>query len=259
MAERYGPMLGEMTWVELRDAVSAGYGVLLPIGAMEQHGPHLPLATDHLLPLAVAKGVAARTQTLVATPIAYGCRSRPLSGGGQSFPGTTSVRGSTLLAQVRDLVAEFVRSGFEKITVINWHLENRSFVYEGVDQGLVDSASRTARAIVMESVLQSLDRAAIDPMFPEDFPGWDVEHAAILETSLMLALHPELVRTDRIADDAAVRHPKYEVIPAPADFIPASGVLYRATLGTKEKGVRLYEMAVDSVVGAIEKEFGAPS
>src|SRR4051794_23007486 len=105
-------MIAEMTWTELRDAVSGGYGVILPIGATEQHGPHLPLTTDCLLPLAVARGASQRTNSLVATPIYYGCSSKPLSGGGQGFPGTTSIRGETMIRLIHDLVEEFIRSGF---------------------------------------------------------------------------------------------------------------------------------------------------
>jgi creatinine amidohydrolase len=77
-----------------------------------------------------------------------------------------------------------------------------------------------------------------------------------METSLMLALYPEKVRVDKIADDQAERHPPYDMIPAPSDTIPISGVLYKASLGTKEKGEVLYKLAVDAVVKAIRTEFG---
>jgi len=245
-----------MTWTELRDAVADGYGIVLPIGATEQHGPHLPLTTDCLLPLAVAKGVAGRTRTLVATPIYYGCISKPLSGGGQGFPGTTSIRGGTLTTLVKDLVTEFIRSGFKCITLLTWHMENRGFVYEGADLAMREAAPTDARILSIDSVLEAVDKRLIESMFPEDFPGWDVEHASIIETSMMLALYPDLVRTDRIRDDAAKRHPPYDMIPPSEDTIPESGVLYRASLGTVEKGQRLYELAVDALVAAITTEFG---
>jgi creatinine amidohydrolase len=254
---KYGPMIAEMTWTELRDAVDEGYGVILPIGATEQHGPHLPLTTDCLLPLAVAKGVAERTKSLVATPLYYGCSSKPLSGGGQGFPGTTSVRGATMIALVRDLVTEFIRSGFQKITLITWHMENRAFVYEGAELAMNAAAPTTARLISMESVLSAVDFDRVQAMFPEGFPGWDVEHAALIETSMMLSQYPELVRTSKIVDDQAARHPKYDMIPAPADTIPVSGVLYKATRATKAKGDDLYAMCVDVVSSAIIREFGA--
>ena len=252
----YGPLIADMTWVEIRDAIAQGYGVLLPVGATEQHGPHLPVATDCLLPLAVARGVAQVTRTLIATPVYYGLVSKPLSGGGQGFPGTTSIRGATMIAVIKDLIAEFIRSGFEKITVVTWHMENCGFVYEGIDLAMREAIGTRARVLSIDSVFKGVDRKLIEAMFPGDFPGWDVEHASIIETSLMLALYPEKVRTDKIIDDQAKRHPPYDMIPAPPETIPASGVLYRASLGTKEKGDQLYKLAVDAVVKAIRTEFG---
>ena len=137
MRVKYGPMISEMTWQELRDAAAEDYGVLLAVGSNEQHGPHLPLATDTLIALAIAKGVAERTRTLVATPLYYGYKSKPLSGGGQGFPGTISLRGATLISIVRDLICEFIRSGFKKITVLNHHMENTNFTYEGIDLAML--------------------------------------------------------------------------------------------------------------------------
>jgi creatinine amidohydrolase len=93
-------------------------------------------------------------------------------------------------------------------------------------------------------------------MFPEGFPGWDVEHASIIETSMMLAVHPELVRKDKIINGGSMRHPPYDMIPAPADTIPPSGVLYKARYGTREKGELLYKLAVGALVDAIRTEFG---
>jgi creatinine amidohydrolase len=248
--------MGEMTWEEVRDAIADDYGVLLTVGSTEQHGPHLPLSTDTILPLAVARGVAERTRTLIATPLYYGYKSKPLSGGGQGFPGTTSLRGTTLIALVHDVVSELLRSGFRKLTVMNWHMENVNFVYEGVDLAMREGRDSGARVISMDSPFKTVGDKALAPLFPEDFPGHDVEHASLIETSLMLFLHPELVRQDRTVDDQAERHPPYDMIPAPADTIPKSGVLYRATLGTREKGQQLYEMLVDGVSSAIRREFG---
>jgi len=257
--DHYGPLIADMTWMEIRDAVAQGYGVLLPVGATEQHGPHLPVSTDSLLPLAVARGVANLTRTLIATPVYYGLISKPLSGGGQGFPGTLSIRGATMIALIKDIITEFIRSGFEKITVLSWHMENYAFVYEGIDLAMQAAAGTRARVIAIDSVFKGVDQTLIRPMFPEDFPGRDVEHASIMETSLMLALYPETVRTKKIIDDQAIRHPPYDMIPAPADTIPTSGVLYKASLGTKEKGELLYSLAVDSVVRAIRREFGDSS
>jgi creatinine amidohydrolase len=256
-ADAWGPVMADMTWPELKAAVDDDYGVLLPVGATEQHGPHLPLATDCLLPLAVARGVAAQTKTLIATPIYYGCVSKPLSGGGQGFPGTTSIRGNTMIALIRDIIGEFIRSGFTKITLLTWHVENRAFVYEGADLAMDAAAPTRARVLSIDHVLGALDRSLIDKLFPEGFPGWDIEHASVMETSLMLALYPDMVRTDRIIDDHAERRPSYDMIPAPMDTIPSSGVLYKASRGTREYGEMIYQAAVEIVTAAIRREFGS--
>lgn len=252
----YGPMMADMTWPEVAQAIAENYNVLLIAGATEQHGPHLPITTDVILPLEVAKGVARRTKTIIATPLYYGMQSKPLSGGGQDFPGTTSLRGTTLIHVVRDIVGEFIRQGFKRITVLVWHMENRGFTYEGADLAMQAARGTDARVLSMDGAFKPSDLNKIQHMFPEEFPGWDVEHAAIVETSLMLALKPDLVRVDKIVDDEAQRHPPYDMIPATPDTIPASGVLYRASLGTREKGEELYGLLVNNLTEAIQTEFG---
>ena len=120
-----------MTWPEVQSVVERGGGVILPLGATEQHGFHLPLACDAICATDLALAVAEATDCVVAPPIVYGYRSRPMSGGGQGFIGTTGISGETLILTVRDLVREFLRHGFRRIVLLNWHNENSNFMYEG--------------------------------------------------------------------------------------------------------------------------------
>src|SRR5437879_2326067 len=119
-----------MTWPEVRAAIERNSGVILPVGATEQHGYHLPIATDTILPLELARAVGDRLDFLIAPPLSYGCRSRPLSGGGQSFPGTMSLNGATFMTVVEDVLGELIRHGFQQIVILNWHYENSNFVYD---------------------------------------------------------------------------------------------------------------------------------
>jgi creatinine amidohydrolase len=105
-------LLAEMTWPEVEEAIGRGAGVLLPVGSTEQHGYHLPLATDAILATELALAVAEPLDFLVAPAVAYGYRSRPLSGGGQGFVGTTSLQARTLMALVEDVLRELMRQGF---------------------------------------------------------------------------------------------------------------------------------------------------
>jgi creatinine amidohydrolase len=96
-------LVEHMTWEEYRDAIGETF-VILPVGSLEQHGPHLPLNTDVIIPWGMAVMVAEALGALVLPAIAYGYKSHPASGGGPSFPGTTSLDGATLTSLVRDIL-----------------------------------------------------------------------------------------------------------------------------------------------------------
>ncbi len=247
-------LLAEMTWPEVEEAIGRGAGVVLPVGSTEQHGHHLPLSTDAVLPTELALAVAEPLDLLVAPAVSYGYRSRPLSGGGQGFVGTTSLRASTLMALVEDVLRELIRQGFKRIVILNWHMENQNFVYEAAYLALERYRDSSARILVAELPFKDLSPETMALLFPEGFPGWDVEHASIMETSLMLHLRPELVLFDRAVDDAAKRHPWYDVVPTPEDFVPASGTLWKATQASEEKGKVAWREIVDQMREAIASE-----
>jgi len=230
----------------------------VPVGATEQHGPHLPLSTDALLATELALAVAGPLDLYVAPPLAYGYRSRPLSGGGQSFPGTISLGARTLMALLEDVLTGLAQSGFRRLAVLSWHFENANFVYEAAWLAHERCRSTAARIMVVEAPFAELSDDAMQALFGDEFPGWDVEHGGVLETSLMLHLRPDLVRFDRAVDDAAARHPFYDVVPPPADFIPASGTLWKATRAAPDKGALAWPEIVGSLQDALAVDLSAP-
>jgi creatinine amidohydrolase len=253
-----GPLMVDMTWQEVEQAVGEGYVPVWLIGATEQHGPHLPLATDTILPFEVIRRAAEEVKLLIPPPLPFGYKSKPLSGGGQGFPGTMSLDGATLIAAVRDIVSELARHGFRRIVVFDWHMENVNFVYEGIDQARMRGALEGTTVMSIDSPFNAFAESELAWMFSEGFPGWDVEHAAIVETSLMLAARPELVRRDRVVDEVSDEHPWYDLIPAPPSHVTRSGTLSLATQGSVEKGERLLPMLVAKLVEALRKEFDVP-
>lgn len=248
-------LMEEMTWPEVRAAANADLAVVMPVGSTEQHGPHLPLSTDCVIPQAIALHAGRSYPLLVAPPVRFGAKSRPLSGGGEGFPGTMSLRATTLLAVLEDALAALVRSGFTKICLQNWHFENASYLWEACDT--TAACYSGVRFLVFDRPLPPLSMEEIEEIFGGDFGGWDVEHAAVAETSLMLAIRPDLVRRELIADDEASRNPGWEVVPAPPDTIPASGVLWHASGSSEAAGRRLLDLAAEHLRGALEAEFGA--
>jgi len=228
--------------------------VFLPVGALEQHGPHLPLGTDALLATAIAAGAAAVVGGIVAPALSYGYKSQPKCGGGQHFCGTTSLDAATLIGQVRDSIREFVRHGVERLVLVNGHYENQWFLIEGIDLGLRE-CGRPGVSVMRLEYWDFCTEATLAAIFPQGFPGFALEHAAVIETSLMLHLHPDLVRIELIPDEPAAQFPPYDMYPTHTDWVPASGVLSSARDASRDKGARIADEVIARVAAAVRAEF----
>ncbi|WP_064971640.1 creatininase, partial [Thiomonas arsenitoxydans] len=207
-------MMERMSWMAYRDRIAEDDPVMfLPCGALEQHGPHLPLGTDALLATAVAAGAAARLEGLVAPALSYGYKSQPKCGGGQHFPGTTSLDATSLIQMTRDVIRELARHGIKRLVVVVGHYENQWFVTEGIDLALRELGPACALRVMRLEYWDFLTEQTLARVFPEGFPGFALEHAAVIETSLMLHHHPELVRMDLLPDDGPAQFPPYDIYP----------------------------------------------
>src|SRR5437899_13095477 len=100
----------------------AGVPRVLPVGAIEQHGPHLPLVTDGFIPYELAKRVATGRRVIVAPPMFYGAYSRPRTGGGRHFPGSVGLPGRALEAGVAGVVGDPLPAGSRSGAGQNGHL-----------------------------------------------------------------------------------------------------------------------------------------
>ncbi len=255
--------MNELSWVDYQSRVQRDQPpVLLPVGALEQHGPHLPLGTDGLLSSAVAADTAALVGGLVAPTLSYGYKSQPKCGGGQHFCGTTSVDAATLVGQVRDAVREFARHGLTKLVIVNGHYENQWFLIEGIDLGLRDAKAADPLNRLQVMRLEYWDFMTPDTLgdvFPDGFPGFALEHAAVLETSMMLHYHPHLVRMDLLPDDGPADFPPYDMYPPRTDWVPASGVLSSAKGSDATKGRLLADEVARRMAEAITTGFTRPN
>ena len=129
-----------MSWTVYRDRLAGDPIIFLPVGALEQHGPHLPMGCDAILASAMAARVADALDGLQLPALRYGYKSQARSGGGQLFPGTTSLDGATLTAMVRDILREVARHGVRRVVIVNGHVENQWFLTEGIDLALRELA-----------------------------------------------------------------------------------------------------------------------
>ncbi len=108
--------LDELSTIEAKVAADAGTVVIFPVGAVEEHGKHLPLCTDSIQAEYIALEVAKRTGSLVAPPIRYG-----ICNAGRNFPGTLSIEFDSLYRITKDILSELSRNGFNRIIVLSGH------------------------------------------------------------------------------------------------------------------------------------------
>ena len=247
----------ELTWPEAHRRLGDGAPVFLPLGSTEQHGHHMAMNVDVVLPTAICERVARNVGGLVLPPLAYGNRSQPRTGGGPGFPGTINIGADTFAALVRDIVLDLHRQGCRRIVLVNGHYENVAPSIEGVELALLAlGRSRwDGLTILRFDHWDMVGADTIDRIFPDGFPGIELEHASVLETSMMLALRPDLVDLDRALNDGPAHFKRYDRYPVPPDDVPPSGVLSMTEGSTAEKGRWLVADAATGIEKAVCEEF----
>jgi creatinine amidohydrolase len=160
--------------------------VILPVGSVEEHGPHLPLGTDLFHAQEVARRAAREGRALVAPPLFYGvCRST------REHPGTVSLSGDTLRGLVKDLGREFYRQGFRNLVIISGHAggTHMAALLEA-GETLLEELPEIRVAVV--NILDLLQEVLKENPHLVSTKG--DAHAGEVETALMLAAHPQLVQ-----------------------------------------------------------------
>ena len=226
--------------------------VIIPVGSTEQHGPHLPLGVDTYIADDIAKFLSEKTGAIVAPVLSYGYKSKPLSGGGPLFKGTIDLNGITLINLMYDILCEFARDGFNRIFINNAHFENQAFIEEAMD---LATAQFKDLKVVQSNWWDVLDKKTVDEVFSDvPFPGWAFEHAAITETSLMMYLEPDLVKTDLIPEDVSAKALPYSVYPPFDGMVPECGALAPSKGSSAQKGKLIVDKALEEFVKIFDAE-----
>jgi creatinine amidohydrolase len=232
--------LDKLTWPEVEKELHAGRDTaVIAFGATEQHGHHMPLATDALLGDHFARRLADRLDAFVAPTVRVGCSRHHLA-----FPGTLSVADETFHAIVADLVASLAGAGFARIVLVPTHGGNFGPLAAGVERLPVDHRERVVAITDLGVFLRiaQLGEREFDVPLPEG--GL---HAGEWETSLMLAVHPELVHMDR-AKPGFVGDPQDSIaslFDAGVDSISDNGAIGDPGRASAEHGRRYWEAALD--------------
>jgi creatinine amidohydrolase len=243
----------ELPWPAFSERLHKGVPLLLTVGAFEQHGPHLPLATDSIIVERIGRAVGERIGALVLPTLPFGAPSRPRTGGGDGFPVPALTLGA-LLASVSAIAHGALRAGARTLVVISWHMENAAVLWDALREPLEQASD--ARALLFEAPWDYLDAELTDTLFPEGAALWPEDHAGRLETAVMRYLAPELVGEPPAPVPYRPRR-GYDVLPTPPDAVPATGVVLDARMVDAQLGRRCFEAMVAGVLAAIEDELGA--
>ncbi|MCD8220644.1 MAG: creatininase family protein [Clostridiales bacterium] len=242
--------ISEMTWMEFREKAGTVHTVILPTGATEAYGPHLPLGTDGKVAEAVALLVAERTGAFVGPLLPVG-DSLSLS----QFPGTLCVRPESFKEYLRDIMDSLYGWGMKNFLFINGHAGNTPMIAQlGTEYVMKDSSVRVAQ-IDWWRYVQPYSREILD------HTGYMAQgHASECGTSIMKYLFPESVREDKIQryEPKVVNGKRFPNINRYTPFAEFSDLatIGDGTAASSDKGKAIVMECVDRIVEYMEKDFG---
>jgi creatinine amidohydrolase len=248
---------GEMTWPEIKAAAATGRVAVVPVATIEDHGLHLPVDTDLLLCASVCDEAVSRAaeRAVVVPPINHGFSPHHMD-----FPGPITIGAQTFIDYCVDVCRSLVRHGFLRVLIVNGHGSNAPFVDIAarlvvVETGALAAAVNYWAAPGVRGVAESLRES-------ERIGG--MNHACEFETSLYLALRPDLVDmtkarrelshrpsknywTDLVAGDGPL------MMMEPWSALTETGVMGDPTNASAEKGRMLLDAAAGGIVELIDE------
>ncbi len=246
--------LHDLTWPDAATAAEAGTPLILPLGSLEQHGPHLPFDTDTVCVQAVADGGAQEASAISLPALSYGAPSRPRSGGGPGFPLGAEIPFGTYFDVVRGIVAGLLSRGARNLLVLSWHTENAPVIYDAVREAASLTHAENAKVIVLDSPGSLVSRETAQKAYVDGPVPGEFEHAGLIETSVMLALAPERVR-DFANVEASLPKLSYDVVPMPGDAVSPTGSFTSPRNATAEIGQLLLDDLLPGLAKLVSTEF----
>lgn len=244
--------LAELTWVEARDQLPQAEVALIPVGALEQHGYHMPLAADTLSATAVAERVAERSGAILVPAVPFGVSECHMT-----FPGTVTIAPETLTRLLTDIGDSLCRHAIRRILFVNGHGHNGPAIKIAMEE-----LKKRHHAFCVSADWWDLGFQLTKGLWstrPEDLPPG---HAAEVECAGLLAVHPEFVHMERHepgflgpVQGTAIAAKKSTILRLGSkpgemtsalnfDEITKSGVVGNAAGATPEKGRALLEAVV---------------
>lgn len=228
------------TWPEVETYLNQSQGIILPIGSTEQHGPTGLIGTDAICAEAIARGVGEATQALVAPTINVGMALHHTA-----FPGSISLRPSTLILVIRDYLTSLAKTGFTKFFFINGH---------GGNMATLKAAFSETYAVLADLNLPHADRvqcrlanwfmcSSVYRLAKDLYGDQEGSHATPSEVALTQYLFPDAIKRAPLVPEVTSGQPIYGAV----DFrrrYPDGRMGSNPALATPEHGQQFYELAI---------------
>lgn len=248
--ERMYWILNDLTWFEAKEIIKKSEVAVLPVGSIEQHGPHLPLINDYMLAFEISKGAAKNTDAnvLIVPVLPLGVSSHHMP-----FTGTLTLRPETFINILFDVCNSLKCHGINRIIIINGH---------GGNKPSLELLMRRVRMQLNLKIAVINYWELIPDVIKEVIKSEIWGHACEFETSIALFVYPQNVRKEMI------KKPNLKEIPLPYvnpnekahvylpinwDEYTDNGVLGDPTLATYEKGKILFENIIKRIAKFIDK------
>ena len=251
----------EMIWNEIKDASDQDRVAVLPVATYEDHGPHLPVDVDVLLCSEICDRAVARipSEAVMAPPVTHGYSPHHMD-----FHGTLTIDWDVFIKYVKNVCCSLVHHGFKRILIVNGHGSNTSPLDLAARLTIIEYEGKILCGSVNHWGLRTVK--ALGKTLRESTHG-GTSHGGEFETSLYLALRPDLVEMDKAVDERsplsnsfqsdllAGGHPEG----SSASLIPywstktATGIMGDATKATKEKGEKFLEAAIEGLVEMVRE------
>src|SRR5699024_1609531 len=256
--QRVSQKMESLAWQNFENLLDSAHAIV-PVGAVESHGPHLPLTTDTIISEYFSARIAEQIPAYILPPVSYGVFTPPFRLGGD-FLGVFDVSGSTFTALVEDLLSSIYGHGTRDVIIVNSAFGNISFLCAAAQQH--HNRHPDARVMIVgwwDVVGEAFRNALAEETGVE---RRDDHHAAMVESSLLMHIAPELVHYDQFTNASGPesgngpRRISYHMLPLPADCSTDTGIVYRADMATADIGARVCTQVTKNLVDAIHREFG---
>ncbi len=228
------------TWPEVDDYLTRSQGLILPIGSTEQHGPTGLIGTDAICAEAIAHGVGDATQALVGPTINVGMALHHTD-----FPGSISLRPSTLILVIRDYLVSLAKAGFRQFFFINGH---------GGNVATLKAAFAESYAVLSDLPIPGGDRVqcqvanwymcgSVYRLAKELYGSEEGSHATPSEVALTQYVYPDSIKTAYLDPNVPSGYPIYSAAEFRRSY-PDGRMGSNPALATPDHGRQLYELAV---------------